>query len=257
MMCEHHYAINQSLILFVHSTVIHSNTFARSFIRLRFLLKLSALLLFFDRKISKVNKESVIKSLIICITDMPPVKDESIREGNCLDIINIAEKSPAKSGALVDVRACNKPSAKVRSNLQQFCNFLNYFTTTRTMSIGLFVSLYQISSHPGFIHLFLLSLTTEDNKQRRINQTSINTHTLDYSLTRTLSFTTAPFIFVAFMIFTNIQNVMFWHGIFRKWKQNYLWLLEIEYGTHFYFLYLILHTAVSKYLCKSWYCYYW
>lgn len=44
---------------------------------------------------------------------MPPVKDESIRETNCLEIINIIEKSPAKS-TLVDVRACNKPASKVR-----------------------------------------------------------------------------------------------------------------------------------------------
>lgn len=44
---------------------------------------------------------------------MPPVKDESIRETNCIEIINIVEKSPAKS-TLVDVRACNKPAAKVR-----------------------------------------------------------------------------------------------------------------------------------------------
>lgn len=43
---------------------------------------------------------------------MPPVKDETIREINCLDI-NIVEKSPAKNSALVDVRACNKPAAKV------------------------------------------------------------------------------------------------------------------------------------------------
>lgn len=44
---------------------------------------------------------------------MPPVKDESIRETNCLEIINIVEKSPGKS-TLVDVRACNKPAAKVK-----------------------------------------------------------------------------------------------------------------------------------------------
>lgn len=44
---------------------------------------------------------------------MPPVKDDSIAETNCLEIINIVEKSPAKS-TLVDVRACNKPAAKVR-----------------------------------------------------------------------------------------------------------------------------------------------
>lgn len=46
------------------------------------------------------------------IKDMPPVKDETIREINCLDI-NIVEKSPAKNSALVDVRACNKPATKV------------------------------------------------------------------------------------------------------------------------------------------------
>lgn len=45
---------------------------------------------------------------------MTPVKDETIREGNCLEIINLSEKSPAKNCALVDVRACNKPAAKVR-----------------------------------------------------------------------------------------------------------------------------------------------
>lgn len=53
--------------------------------------------------------------LITCVKDMPPVKDETIREANCLDIINISEKSPAKNSALVDVRACNKPAAKVRN----------------------------------------------------------------------------------------------------------------------------------------------
>lgn len=47
---------------------------------------------------------------------MPPVKDETIRESNCLEIINLSEKSPAKNSALVDVRACNKPAAKVRNN---------------------------------------------------------------------------------------------------------------------------------------------
>lgn len=46
---------------------------------------------------------------------MTPIKDDTIREGNCLEIINISEKSPAKNCALVDVRACNKPAAKVRS----------------------------------------------------------------------------------------------------------------------------------------------
>lgn len=51
---------------------------------------------------------------------MPPVKDDSIREENCLEIINIAEKSPAKSGALVDVRACNKPAAKVSDTENPF-----------------------------------------------------------------------------------------------------------------------------------------
>lgn len=51
---------------------------------------------------------------------MPPVKDESIREANCLEIINITEKSPGKSSALVDVRACNKPSAKVRTHFHIF-----------------------------------------------------------------------------------------------------------------------------------------
>lgn len=40
---------------------------------------------------------------------MPPVKDESIGETNCIEII--LEKSPAKS-TLVDVRACNKPATK-------------------------------------------------------------------------------------------------------------------------------------------------
>lgn len=50
---------------------------------------------------------------------MPPVKDESIRETNCLEIINIVEKSPGKS-TLVDVRACNKPAAKVRNNLSMY-----------------------------------------------------------------------------------------------------------------------------------------
>ncbi|XP_048478942.1 coronin-2B isoform X4 [Plutella xylostella] len=43
---------------------------------------------------------------------MPPAKDESIRETNCIDI-HIAEKSPAKNSTLVDVRACNKPATKV------------------------------------------------------------------------------------------------------------------------------------------------
>ncbi|XP_026497028.2 coronin-2B-like isoform X1 [Vanessa tameamea] len=43
---------------------------------------------------------------------MPPVKDDLIREINCIDI-NLSEKSPAKGTALVDVRACNKPAAKV------------------------------------------------------------------------------------------------------------------------------------------------
>lgn len=42
---------------------------------------------------------------------MPPVKDDLIREITCLDIIS--EKSPSKGTALVDVRACNKPAAKV------------------------------------------------------------------------------------------------------------------------------------------------
>lgn len=45
---------------------------------------------------------------------MPPVKDDTIREDNCLDILNISEKSPGKNSVLVDVRACNKPAAKVR-----------------------------------------------------------------------------------------------------------------------------------------------
>lgn len=44
---------------------------------------------------------------------MPPVKDDLIREINCLDV-SLIEKSPAKGTALVDVRACNKPVAKVR-----------------------------------------------------------------------------------------------------------------------------------------------
>lgn len=48
---------------------------------------------------------------------MPPAKDESLKEAHCLDIINICEKSPAKNSALVDVRACNKPAAKVRINV--------------------------------------------------------------------------------------------------------------------------------------------
>ncbi|CAH1647049.1 unnamed protein product [Spodoptera littoralis] len=49
---------------------------------------------------------------------MPPVKDESIRETNCLEIINIVEKSPGKS-TLVDVRACNKPAAKLTLDVFQ------------------------------------------------------------------------------------------------------------------------------------------
>lgn len=56
--------------------------------------------------------------------DMPPVKDESIRETNCLEIINIVEKSPGKS-TLVDVRACNKPAAKV-NNLNIYLSLLFY-----------------------------------------------------------------------------------------------------------------------------------
>ncbi|KOB67373.1 Coronin [Operophtera brumata] len=44
---------------------------------------------------------------------MTPVKDETIREGNCLEIINVSEKSPAKNCTSVDVRACNKPAAKI------------------------------------------------------------------------------------------------------------------------------------------------
>lgn len=47
---------------------------------------------------------------------MPPVKDETITEINCLDI-SITEKSPAKNSALVDVRACNKPASKVSYQL--------------------------------------------------------------------------------------------------------------------------------------------
>ncbi|GBP19644.1 Coronin-2B [Eumeta japonica] len=45
---------------------------------------------------------------------MPPVKDESFRESSYLEIINITEKSPAKNSALVDVRACNKPTTKLQ-----------------------------------------------------------------------------------------------------------------------------------------------
>lgn len=41
---------------------------------------------------------------------MPPVKDDLIF--NCVEV-NIPEKSPGKGTALVDVRACNKPAAKV------------------------------------------------------------------------------------------------------------------------------------------------
>lgn len=48
---------------------------------------------------------------------MPPAKDEMKNEANCLEVLNIGEKSPAKNSALVDVRACNKPAAKVRFNL--------------------------------------------------------------------------------------------------------------------------------------------
>ncbi|XP_026321904.1 coronin-2B-like isoform X1 [Hyposmocoma kahamanoa] len=44
---------------------------------------------------------------------MPPAKDEMKNEANCLEVLNIGEKSPAKNSALVDVRACNKPAAKV------------------------------------------------------------------------------------------------------------------------------------------------
>lgn len=54
---------------------------------------------------------------------MPPVKDESIRETNCLEIINLAEKSPGKNSALVDIRACNKPANKV-SDLYLYFKFI-------------------------------------------------------------------------------------------------------------------------------------
>lgn len=55
---------------------------------------------------------------------MPPAKDESLKEANCLDIINISEKSPAKNSALVDVRACNKPASKVRIYIFSSVNYL-------------------------------------------------------------------------------------------------------------------------------------
>lgn len=57
--------------------------------------------------------ECLIENLI---KDMPPAKDEMKNEANCLEVLNIGEKSPAKNCALVDVRACNKPAAKVRFN---------------------------------------------------------------------------------------------------------------------------------------------
>ena len=58
---------------------------------------------------------------------MPPVKDDLIREINCLDV-NLTEKSPAKGTALVDVRACNKPVAKVRWNYY-FCCVIKVMNT--------------------------------------------------------------------------------------------------------------------------------
>lgn len=62
--------------------------------------------------ISLAKYNTIIKNIIL-VKDMPPVKDDLIREINCLDV-SLIEKSPAKGTALVDVRACNKPVAKVR-----------------------------------------------------------------------------------------------------------------------------------------------
>ena len=73
---------------------------------------------------------------LICAKDMPPVKDESIRETNCLEIINIVEKSPGKS-TLVDVRACNKPAAKVRNNLNKSFKHCYLKRQSRVKSIDL------------------------------------------------------------------------------------------------------------------------
>lgn len=62
-------------------------------------------------------------ALLIPTKDMPPVKDEMLEETNCLEIINITEKSPTKNSALVDVRACNKPVAKVKISKINNCSF--------------------------------------------------------------------------------------------------------------------------------------
>ncbi|KAF9414493.1 hypothetical protein HW555_007630 [Spodoptera exigua] len=66
---------------------------------------------------------SVATVMNVIILELAPfsamqLKDESIRETNCLEIINIVEKSPGKS-TLVDVRACNKPAAKLTLDVFQ------------------------------------------------------------------------------------------------------------------------------------------